>query len=92
MSTVATRIENFIGGALAAPLAGATEEIRNPAMGAVIAVAPLSDAADVDAAVTAAGGAFAGWSSCPPGERALALLRIADALEARGGSSAGSSR
>jgi len=84
MSTAATRIENFIGGALAAPHDGATEPIRNPATGAVIAVAPLSDAADVDAAVRAAAGAFDGWSASPPGERALALLRIADALEARG--------
>jgi 1-pyrroline dehydrogenase len=84
MSTVATKIENFIGGTFAAPAGGATEEIHNPATGDVIATAPLSDAADVDAAVKAAAGAFDGWSSTPPGERALALLRIADALEARG--------
>jgi 1-pyrroline dehydrogenase len=84
MSTVTTTIENFIGGGPAAPLAGATEAIRNPATDEVIAVAPLSDAADVDAAVGAASRAFDGWSSAPPGERALALLRIADALEARG--------
>ncbi|HEX4344787.1 MAG TPA: gamma-aminobutyraldehyde dehydrogenase [Solirubrobacteraceae bacterium] len=83
MSTVTT-IDNFIGGAFAAPRAGATEEVRNPATGEVIAVAPLSDASDVDAAVGAASRAFEGWSSTPPGERALALLRIADALEARG--------
>jgi betaine-aldehyde dehydrogenase len=84
MSTVATTIENFIGGAFASAGEGATEEILNPATGAVIAVAPLSDTSDVDAAVAAAWGAFDGWSSTPPGERALALLRIADALEARG--------
>ena len=84
MSTVATKIENFIGGTFAAPSGGATEEIHDPATGVVIATAPLSDAADVDAAVKAAAGAFEGWSSTPPGERAVALLRIADALEARG--------
>jgi 1-pyrroline dehydrogenase len=84
MSTVTTTIDNFIGGERAAPAAGATEEIHDPATGDVIARAPLSDAADVDAAVAAAGRAFDGWSSLPPGERALALLRIADALEARG--------
>jgi 1-pyrroline dehydrogenase len=84
MSTVTTTIENFIGGAFAPPLGGATEPIRNPATDDVIATAPLSDASDVDAAVRAAAGAFDGWSSTPPGERALALLRIADALEARG--------
>ena len=84
MSTVATKIENFIGGSLAAAGDGATEEIHNPATGAVIATAPLSDAADVDRAVAAASHAFDGWAGRPPGERALALLRIADALEARG--------
>jgi 1-pyrroline dehydrogenase len=84
MSTVATTIDNFIDGQRAAPDAGATEEIHDPATGDVIARAPLSDAADVDAAVAAAGRAFERWSSTPPGERALALLRIADALEARG--------
>ncbi len=84
MSTVTTTIENFIGGAFAAPAAGASEEIANPATGEVIATAPLSDAADVDAAVAAAKGAFDGWAGTTPGERALALLRIADALEERG--------
>jgi 1-pyrroline dehydrogenase len=83
MSTVTTRIENFIGGAFAASVAGATEAIVNPATGDVIADAPLSDASFVAAAVAAASGAFDGWSSTPPGERALALLRIADALEER---------
>jgi betaine-aldehyde dehydrogenase len=84
MSTVATTIDNFIDGARAAPGAGATEEVHDPATGGVIARAPLSDASDVDAAVAAAGRAFESWSSTPPGERALALLRIADALVARG--------
>jgi 1-pyrroline dehydrogenase len=83
VESVATRIDNFIGGRFAAPGAGATEEIRNPATGDVIATAPLSDATDVDAAVAAAAGAFDGWASTTPGERALAVLRIADALEQR---------
>jgi betaine-aldehyde dehydrogenase len=83
VESVATRIDNFIGGEFAAPGAGATEEIRNPATGDLIATAPLSDSSDVDAAVAAAAGAFESWSSTTPGERALALLRIADALEER---------
>ncbi len=81
MSTTTTRIDNFIGGVFTASVAGATEAIVNPATGEVIADAPLSDASDGDAAVAAASGAFEGWSRTPPGERALALLRIADALE-----------
>jgi betaine-aldehyde dehydrogenase len=83
MSTVTTAIKNFIGGDFASAGAGATEQIHNPATGDVIATAPLSDATDVDAAVAAAKGAFDGWGATTPGERALALLRIADALEER---------
>jgi len=84
MSALATRIENFIGGAFSPSVQERMEEIHAPASGKVIATAPLSDAADVDAAVSAAADAFEGWSSTPPGERALALLRIADALEENG--------
>jgi len=84
MSTVQTSIENFIGGRFAAPADEQVEEIHNPATGDVIATAPLSGERDVDAAVAAAGAAFERWSTTIPGERALALLRIADALEARG--------
>jgi len=83
MSTIATTIDNFIAGAAAPPSAGRCEDIRDPAGGELIARAPLSDGADVDAAVDAAAGAFDGWSQSTPGERALALLRIADAIEDR---------
>jgi 1-pyrroline dehydrogenase len=41
----------------------------------------MSTEADVDDAVAAAKAAFKGWSETPPGERAHALLKIADALE-----------
>ena len=60
------------------------EDVVNPATGEVIAAAPLSTKADVDAAVAAAKGAFEGWAATPPGERARALLRIADLIEERG--------
>ena len=40
MSTVATTIENFIGGAFASPRDGATEEILNPATGDVNVATP----------------------------------------------------
>src|ERR671920_781189 len=53
----------------------------NPATGEPIAAAPVSNEDDVDAAVQAAGRAFEDWSETPPNERALALLRIADAIE-----------
>ncbi len=79
-----TKLRNFIGGKAVEPAEGGTEEVLNPATGEVIAEAPLSTKPDVDAAVAAARGAFPGWAATPPGERARALLRIADMIEERG--------
>jgi betaine-aldehyde dehydrogenase len=76
-------VENFIDGKRRPAAEGASEPIVNPATGEQIATAPLSGEEDVDAAVKAAGRAFAEWSETTPGERSLALLRIADALEER---------
>jgi betaine-aldehyde dehydrogenase len=86
MATVelTTAIRNFIDGEERDPADGSTEPIVNPATGEQIASAPVSGEADVDAAVTAAEGAFGPWSETPPGERALALLRLADAIEEHG--------
>jgi betaine-aldehyde dehydrogenase len=86
MATVArsTEIENFIDGERRPAVDGSSEPIVNPATGEQIATAPLSGEGDVDAAVQAAKRAFPGWAETPPGERALALLRIADALEENG--------
>ena len=84
MSTATTTIENFIGGEFRAAADGASERILSPATGQAIASAPLSATGDVDAAVAAASAAFEGWSQATPGDRSLALLRIADALEQRG--------
>ena len=81
-ATSPTTLENFIDGAFAAPAEGQTEAVLNPATGQEIAQAPVSTKADVDRAVGAARAAFAGWSTTTPGERALGLLRLADAIEA----------
>jgi betaine-aldehyde dehydrogenase len=85
MATVEkTRLRNFIGGEAVDPAEGRTEDVVNPATGEVIAEAPLSTKVDVDAAVAAAKAAFPGWAATPPGERARALLRMADLIEERG--------
>jgi len=73
--------QNFIGGKWGDAKSGATDKIVNPATGEVLDEVPASDAADVDAAVDAARGAFAEWSATTPRQRAEALLKIADALE-----------
>ncbi len=81
MATTAPKLQNFIDSEPADPADGQTEPILNPATGEVIANAPLSNAADVDRAVKAARAAYDGWSVTTPGERAAALLKLADAIE-----------
>jgi len=76
-------LQNFIGGE-PVPGQGDTEPVLNPANGEELARAPRSSAEDVDRAVRAARGAFAGWSGATPAERAQALLRLADAVEEHG--------
>ncbi len=81
MATAITTLQNFIDGEFVDPADGQTEPILNPATGEAIAQAPLSNPADVDRAVKAARGAWDGWATTTPGERALALLKLADAIE-----------
>ena len=83
MATAVRTLRNFIDGQSAEAADGRTEPVLNPATGQEIAQAPLSSAEDVDRAVAAARRAFPGWRDKTPGERSLALLRLADAVEAR---------
>jgi betaine-aldehyde dehydrogenase len=80
MATQIETLSNFIDGERA-PFEGETEAILNPATGEELARAPVSSAAEVDRAVRAARGAFAGWSSATPAQRSHALLAIADLIE-----------
>src|SRR5260370_11415949 len=75
-------LRNFIGGQWADPASGVCEELINPSTGETFATAPVSGQADVDAAFGAAAEAFETWRDATPSERSLALLRIADALDA----------
>jgi betaine-aldehyde dehydrogenase len=77
-------LENFIDGAFRPPADGASEPVLNPATGETIAQAPLSGAADIDLAVTAARRAFGAWSQTTPATRAGVLLALADAVEEHG--------
>jgi betaine-aldehyde dehydrogenase len=81
MATTVPTLHNFIGSEPVDPAEGQTEPILNPATGEVIANAPVSTSEDVDRAVRAARTAFEGWSTTTPGERAAALLKLADAIE-----------
>ncbi|WP_301175651.1 gamma-aminobutyraldehyde dehydrogenase [Actinomadura geliboluensis] len=77
------RLRNFIGGEYVDAKDGRTLEVVDPSTGEVYAEAPVSGAADVDAAFRAAADAFPAWRDATPAERSLAMLRFADAVEAR---------
>ena len=76
-------LSNLIDGESRAPADGRYSDVVDPSTGEVYTSAPLSGAADVDAAVAAARKAFEGWRDATPSERQLALLRIADSIESR---------
>jgi len=80
MSTV-TKLQNWIGGEWVDAAGGDTMEVLNPATGEVIAEVPRASAEDVNRAVQAAKKALAEWLETTPGERAEALLKLADAID-----------
>ena len=82
MSNSSRVSRNFINGDFCDAADGRTTDLVDPSTGEVFATAPVSAAADVDAACIAAATAFETWSQTTPSERSLALLRIADAIEA----------
>jgi betaine-aldehyde dehydrogenase len=76
------RLANFINGEYVEPKSGQYVELLSPVTGLPFAESPVSNAADVDAAVLSAEKAFASWRRTTPSQRSLALLKIADVLEA----------
>jgi betaine-aldehyde dehydrogenase len=75
--------QNFINGQYVDAADGRTTAVVNPATGEQYATAALSGEADIDNAMKAASAAFDTWRDSTPSERSLALLRMADAVEAR---------
>jgi acyl-CoA reductase-like NAD-dependent aldehyde dehydrogenase len=87
LTDVVDRVQTYqqlIGGAFVDAADGRTAEVINPANDKVIATVPASSAEDVDRAVNAAETAFAEWRKTTPQDRSLLLLKVADALEAKG--------
>ena len=79
----ARELRNFVNGGYVESTAEAQLNLIDPATEAVYGTSPVSTAADVDVAYAAASTAFEQWGETTPGERQLALFRIADAMEAR---------
>jgi betaine-aldehyde dehydrogenase len=75
--------KNVVNGELVAAVSGETYDVVDPSTGEVYASAPMSREEDLDRAYAAAEAAFEGWGGSTPKERSLALLKIADAIDAR---------
>src|SRR6478735_8878008 len=75
-------LKNLVGGAASDAADGATLDVVDPSTGEVFATAPLSGAADVDAACQTAATAFETWRDTTPSDRQRALLTFADLVEA----------
>src|SRR6201747_975267 len=76
-------LKNFIDGEYVDAKGDGSFDVIDPATEQSYAQSPVSGAADVDAAFTAAASAFEEWGESTPSERQLALFRIADAVEKR---------
>ncbi|WP_426515854.1 gamma-aminobutyraldehyde dehydrogenase [Diaminobutyricibacter sp. McL0618] len=76
-------LRNFVNGVYTDSRATERIELIDPATEEVYGSTPVSTEADVAEAYSAARDAFDVWSDTTPGERQLALFRIADAMEAR---------
>src|SRR5438067_9531033 len=81
MSVTVSQQKNFVGGEWVDAVEGGTMEVLNPATGETIAGVPSGTQADVDRAVEAATKALPEWLETTPGERAEALLKLADLLD-----------
>src|SRR5262245_39541424 len=75
----------WINGEWSASQGGGVTAVENPATGEKIAEVVDASRADVDKAVQAAHAAFydGRWSQLTPGERSLALWKLADLVEAK---------
>jgi 1-pyrroline dehydrogenase len=81
MSVTVSSYKNIVGGEWVDSVSGETMEILNPATGETIAEVPRGTQEDADRAVAAAKQALPEWLETTPGERAEALLRLADLLD-----------
>src|SRR3984893_18095047 len=75
------RLTNYINGQWIDSRASEWRDVINPATCEVLASVPLSDTAEVNAAVEAAAAAFPGWRRTPPEDRIQPLFKLKMLLE-----------
>jgi malonate-semialdehyde dehydrogenase (acetylating)/methylmalonate-semialdehyde dehydrogenase len=78
-----SNIPHWINGEPAAGSASRTQEVFNPASGAVTGRVALANAADVNAAVAAAQSAFPAWADTPPIRRARVMFKFLELVNQR---------
>jgi betaine-aldehyde dehydrogenase len=81
---MADSYQMFVDGGWVNSSDGGTRDVINPATGEVIASVQEGTAEDANRAVAAAKRAFETWYDSTPKERQVALLKLADAIEAHG--------
>lgn len=74
-------VKNYVNGLFIAVSMNRTLDVISPVDGTFLATVPLSDAADLDAAVQAAKTAFSSWSRTPIKERVQVFFRYKALLE-----------
>jgi malonate-semialdehyde dehydrogenase (acetylating)/methylmalonate-semialdehyde dehydrogenase len=77
------RITHWVGGKAWTGSAGRAGDVYDPATGQVRAQVDFASAADVDAAVAAARGAFAHWRNVSLAQRATVMFAVRELLNAR---------
>ena len=75
-----TPIDHYIAGRVVPNASGRTQDVTNPATGAVTGAVGLASAAEVDAAVKAAAAAFPAWADTPPIRRARVMFKFLELL------------
>src|SRR5271155_1649994 len=75
------RVPNYVNGQWVESTATEWLDITNPATGEVIGQSPLSDTAEVNAAIEAAAAAFPEWRRTPPEDRIQPLFKLKMLLE-----------
>lgn len=80
-ATQVDTVKNYVGGEWKTSQGAEHLNVANPATQKVLASVPVSDAADVNAAVAAASKAFPGWRATPPEDRIQYLFKLKQLLE-----------
>jgi len=78
--SVPTPIAHFVAGRRAGGASSRTQDVFNPATGAVTGRVALANRDDVDAAVAAAQAAFPAWADTPPIRRARVMFKFLELL------------